>query len=78
MDDTIHERQAGYYAVLRECGRAGNSTAFIEFMLQAVADTLSQSEATTDPVSDPLTDPVATPTTEQVLQQSGEHKDTQR
>lgn len=73
VESMIYERQDEYYAVLRECGFAGNSTKFIEFMLQAIVDTLAQSEVSTDPVSDPLTDPVSDPLTDPVAVPENEY-----
>jgi len=46
----IYARQADYYAVLRECGSVGHSTAFIEFILQVIVDTLTTSDQVTDQV----------------------------
>ncbi len=52
VESMIYARQGDYYAVLRECGAAGQSTAFIEFMLQAIADTLGATDQVSDQVSD--------------------------
>jgi Fic family protein len=40
FESVIHERQAEYYRVLRGCDRIGDSTAFIEFSLSAIVDSL--------------------------------------
>ncbi len=41
VETVIFERQSDYYAALGMSDRAGNSTAFIEFMLTAIADVLA-------------------------------------
>jgi len=57
VEDIIRKRQQDYYNVLALCDNAGNSTQFIEFLLNALLDALSET-AQTDPVSDPVSDPV--------------------
>ena len=46
VESIIRDQQNDYYAVLRQCDRAGNSTAFVEFSLtatrQALDETLTQ------------------------------------
>jgi Fic family protein len=42
IESIVRDRQAEYYAVLRQCDQAGNSTAFIEFALAATHDALEQ------------------------------------
>lgn len=42
VESLIRVRQADYYQALAESDSAGNSTAFIEFMLQALQDTLTE------------------------------------
>lgn len=58
VESVIRDRQADYYKVLATCDKAGNSTAFIEFLLAAILTALREPTAT-DQVSDPLTDQVA-------------------
>ena len=58
VESVIHARQADYYHVLAACDKAGNSTAFIEFVLTALHTALGEA-AGTDPVDDPVTDQVA-------------------
>jgi Fic family protein len=57
VETVIRDRQAAYYEVLGACDKAGNSTAFIEFMLFSIATALR--EAGTDQVSDQVNDQVA-------------------
>jgi len=38
----IRKRQADYYKVLAACDKAGNSNAFIEFLLAAILTALSE------------------------------------
>ena len=54
----IRERQADYYKVLGACDKAGNSTAFIEFLLAALLTALRE-VGDTDQVDDQVTDQVA-------------------
>jgi Fic family protein/predicted transcriptional regulator len=42
VEDVIRERQAEYYRVLALCDKAGNSTAFIEFLLGALLTALRE------------------------------------
>jgi len=42
----IRGRQADYYRVLGTCDRAGNSTAFVEFLLAAVLTALREVSGT--------------------------------
>ena len=58
VESVIHDRQADYYRVLAVCDNAGNSTAFIEFLLAALLQALGDATGT-DPVGDPVTDQVA-------------------
>ena len=53
VETVIGERQEAYYQVLAEADRRSDATVFIEFMLQALADALSDA-ITTDQVTDPL------------------------
>ena len=57
VESVIRDRQADYYRVLGACDKAGNSTAFIEFLLAALLTALREF-STTDQVSDQLTDQV--------------------
>jgi Fic family protein len=57
VETVIRDRQADYYRVLGACDKAGNSTAFIEFLLAALLTALREVSGT-DQVSDPLTDQV--------------------
>jgi Fic family protein len=58
VESVIREKQAEYYKVLSACDQAGNSTAFIEFLLNALRTALRQSAAT-DQFSDQVSDQVA-------------------
>jgi Fic family protein len=49
VETVIRERQAEYYRVLRECGRAGESTAFVEFVLAALGDAMEEVVASLRP-----------------------------
>lgn len=40
VESTIRSRQSGYYASLAESDRAGSSEAFVEFMLEAIRDSI--------------------------------------
>ena len=57
VETVIRDQQATYYKVLGACDKAGNSTAFIEFLLSALLTAL-RDVATTDQVADQLTDQV--------------------
>lgn len=58
VETVIRDQQADYYKILATCDKAGNSTAFIEFLLQALLTALRET-AGTDQVSDQVTDQVA-------------------
>ncbi len=61
VEDMIRKRQGEYYDTLARCDNAGNSTAFIEFLLQALLDALAETlakQGASDPVGDPVSDPV--------------------
>jgi len=47
VESVIRVRQTDYYQALAEADKAGNSTVFIEFMLQALQDTLMEALAKT-------------------------------
>jgi Fic family protein len=57
VESVIRDRQADYYRVLGACDKAGNSTAFIEFLLAALLTALREASAT-DQLTDQLTDQV--------------------
>ena len=62
-ETVIFERQHNYYAALGASDQAGNSTAFIEFMLTAIADLLAMQEKHKDEHRDkhkdaPLSEPM--------------------
>jgi Fic family protein len=59
VETVVRERQADYYAVLGLCDKAGNSTLFVEFMLESIAHALGQLPET-DQVADQVTDQVGT------------------
>jgi Fic family protein len=58
VETVIRDQQADYYKVLATCDKAGNSTAFIQFLLSALLLALRES-AGTDQVADQVTDQVA-------------------
>lgn len=58
VETVIRDQQQEYYKVLATCDKAGNSTAFIEFLLHALLTALREA-AGTDQVSDQVTDQVA-------------------
>jgi Fic family protein len=45
VETVIRDRQAEYYRVLGACDKAGNSTAFIEFLLTAIRTALEEVDA---------------------------------
>lgn len=61
VESVIRERQSGYYAALATSDKAGNSTAFIEFMLAALLTALREVEspAASEQVGEPLSEQVA-------------------
>ena len=62
VETVIRDRQEAYYAALAQADSAGESTPFVEFLLDALCVALSEAvtsnEERTDPVTDPDTDPV--------------------
>jgi Fic family protein len=58
VETVIRDQQAEYYRILAACDKAGNSTAFIEFLLSALVVTLRESP-NTDQVTDQVSDQVA-------------------
>ena len=57
VETVIRERQREYYAALAASDKAGDSTVFVEFMLDALSSALL--EATTDQAADQVTDQAA-------------------
>lgn len=55
-ESLILERQAEYYRVLGACDRAGDSTAFVEFILRAARDALAELAAAYRPMPESATD----------------------
>lgn len=58
IEAVIRDQQQKYYMVLAICDKAGNSTAFIKFLLRALLTALRE-VGKTDQVSDQVTDQVA-------------------
>jgi len=58
VETVIRERQAAYYDALGAADRAAEATPFIEFILDAINESLD-SRTTSDPPSDPASDPVS-------------------
>ena len=58
VETVIRDQQAEYYRILAACDKAGNSTAFIEYLLSALLVALRDSP-NTDQVDDQVTDQVA-------------------
>ena len=58
VETVIRDQQAEYYKILAACDKAGNSTAFIEYLLSALLVALRDSP-NTDQVDDQVTDQVA-------------------
>jgi len=42
VENVVRDRQAEYYAVLAACDRTGDSTAFVEFMLESISRALDE------------------------------------
>jgi len=57
VETVIRDQQQEYYEVLATCDNAGNSTAFIKFLLRALLTALRDATGT-DQVSDQVTDQV--------------------
>lgn len=53
VESVVRDRQEGYYAVLGQCDKAGDSTAFVEFLLDAILSALREL-----PKTDQVTDQV--------------------
>ena len=64
VESIIHDHQQGYYDAINASNDAGESTAFIEFMLSAIKaslmDTINMSDEMSDDISDRKTDKAAT------------------
>ena len=58
VETVIRDQQAEYYKILAACDKAGNSTAFIEYLLSALLVALRDSP-NTDQVNDQVSDQVA-------------------
>ena len=58
VETVIRDQQAEYYKILAACDKAGNSTAFIEYLLSALLVALRDSP-NTDQVDDQVSDQVA-------------------
>ena len=52
VESIIHDRQEAYYAAINASNDAGESTAFIEFMLDAIRASLTDAIKTSDEMSD--------------------------
>ena len=57
VESVIRERQTAYYNALGASDRAAEATPFIEFILDAITESLD-SRTKSDPASDPASDPV--------------------
>lgn len=57
VETVIRERQNNYYRVLAEADECAEATPFVEFILQALSDTIGEA-VSTDQVSDHVTDQV--------------------
>lgn len=57
IESFVRDKRDEYYAVLQQCGKAGESTLFIEFMLNSIVDAMKQL-AESDQVTDQVTDQV--------------------
>jgi Fic family protein len=58
IESIIRDHQKDYYAALAESDQDGNGTAFIEFMLNAILQTIEESTLESDQVSDHQSDQV--------------------
>lgn len=59
VESIIHDRQPEYYAAINASNEAGESTAFIEFMLSAIKASLIDTVSVSDEMSDALMDKTA-------------------
>ena len=58
VESIIRDRQQDYYAALSRAGHAADATAFIEFMLNAILQTIEELAIGSDQVSDHQSDQV--------------------
>ena len=56
VETLIHFQQSRYYEILGQCDRASDSTAFIEFMLRNMADTLREGIAVPTEMSEQMSE----------------------
>lgn len=59
VETIVKEHQQDYYNVIAKCDAAGNSTAFIEFMLRCLLDAMNQIEEEPEEVANKVADKVA-------------------
>ena len=59
VETIVKEHQQEYYDVIAKCDAAGNSTAFIEFMLRCLLDAMNQIEGEPEEVPNKVADKVA-------------------
>ena len=59
VETIVKEHQQEYYDVIARCDAAGNSTAFIEFMLRCLLEAMNQIEEEPEEVSNKVADKVA-------------------
>ncbi|MBC8174842.1 MAG: Fic family protein [Candidatus Marinimicrobia bacterium] len=57
IESIVRDRQIEYYNALEQCGQAGESTLFIEYMLDSILEAMNQL-ADSDQVTDQVTDQV--------------------
>jgi Fic family protein len=71
VETIVKEHQQEYYDVIARCDAAGNSTAFIEFMLRCLLDAMNQideePEEVPNKVADKVADKVANKSAQKVL-----------
>ena len=56
VETIVKEHQQDYYNVIAQCDAAGNSTAFVEFMLKCLLDTMENYEETAEEEPEELHD----------------------
>ena len=54
VETLIHHQQEAYYQILRQCDRESDCTAFIEFMLQNIAQALKEGMASVSAMSEKM------------------------
>ena len=59
VETIVKEHQQDYYNVIAKCDAAGNSTAFIEFMLRCLLDAMNQIEEEPEEVANKVADKAA-------------------